>query len=67
MLHCLAFGPQIDSTAISTLNQMQTAGNVTDNMPSYKIIYGNAATVISDLQTAIAKILQDGVQVSLIQ
>jgi hypothetical protein len=36
-------------------------------MPSYKIINGNTATIISDLQTAIAKILQDGVQVSLIQ
>ncbi len=67
LLHCLAFGPQIGSTAISTLNQMQTAGNVTDNMPSYKIIDGDAASVVSDLQTAIAKILQDGVQVSLIQ
>ena len=67
LLHCLAFGPQINSTAISTLTQMQTTGNVTDNMPSYKIINGNATTVVSDLQTAIAKILQDGVQVSLIQ
>ncbi len=67
LLHCLAFGPQINSTAISTLNQMQTTGNVTDNMPSYKIINGNSSTVVSDLQTAIAKILQDGVQVSLIQ
>ncbi len=66
-LHCLAFGPQINSTAISTLNQMQTAGNVTDNMPSYKIINGNSSTVVTNLQTAIAKILQDGVQVSLIQ
>ncbi len=67
LLHCLAFGPQINSTAISTLNQMQTTGNVTDNMPNYKIIDGNSSTVVSDLQTAIAKILQDGVQVSLIQ
>ncbi len=46
---------------------MQTLGNVTDNMPSYKIINGNSATIISDLQTAIKTILQDGVQVSLIQ
>jgi Flp pilus assembly protein TadG len=66
-LNCIAFGPQITATSISTLNQMQTAGNVTDNMPSYKIINGNAATVVADLQTAIAAILQDGVQVSLIQ
>lgn len=67
LLHCLAFGPQINSTAISTLNSMQQAGNVNDGMPAYKIIDGNAANVVSDLQTAIATILQDGVQVSLIQ
>ena len=36
-------------------------------MPSYKIINGNAATIISNLQTAIDKILETGVQVSLIQ
>jgi hypothetical protein len=46
---------------------LQTTGNVTDNMPSYKIINGDSSTVVSGLQTAIAKILQDGVQVSLIQ
>jgi hypothetical protein len=66
-LHCLAFGPQIISTAINTLNQMQTAGNVTDNLPGYTIIDGNAAAIVSALQIAIAKILEDGVQVSLIQ
>ncbi len=57
----------IDAAGISTLNQMQQAGNVNDGMPSYKIINGNATTVVSDLQQAIAAILQDGVQVSLIQ
>ena len=42
-------------------------GNVTDGMPSYKQINGNQSTIVANLQTAIAKILQDGVQVSLIQ
>ena len=46
---------------------MQTIGNVNDGMPGYKKINGNASTIVSDLQTAIKKILQDGVQVSLIQ
>jgi Flp pilus assembly protein TadG len=67
LFNCLAFGPVIDSAGIATLNQMQQAGNVNDGMPSYKIINGSAATVVSDLQQAIAAILQDGVQVSLIQ
>ena len=66
MIHCLAFGPQ-GTTGLPTLQQMQTIGNVTDNMPSYKIINGSSSTIISNLQTAIEKILQDGVQVSLIQ
>lgn len=66
LIHCIAFGPQ-GSAAADVLRQMQQIGNVTDNMPSYKIIDGTEATVIARLQTAIAKILQDGVQVSLIQ
>jgi hypothetical protein len=66
LIHCIAFGPQ-GRTALSTLNQMQQIGNVNDGMPSYKIIDGSTDTIISNLQTAIAKILQDGVQVSLIQ
>jgi len=67
LLHCLAFGPQITAAGLSTLSQMQTACHVTDNMPSYKVITGNTSTYVTSLQTAIAKILQDGVQVSLIQ
>jgi Flp pilus assembly protein TadG len=66
LIHCIAFGPA-GPTALSTLNQMQTLGNVNDGMPAYKQINGNSATIISNLQTAIAKILQDGVQVNLIQ
>lgn len=66
-LHCIAFGPQITSTALTTLSAMQTYGNVTDNMPSYKVINGTVSSMITSLQTAITNILQDGVQVSLIQ
>jgi Flp pilus assembly protein TadG len=66
LIHCLAFGPQ-GSNATATLNQMQQIGNVNDGMPSYKIINGTESTVVTNLQTAIAKILQTGVQVSLIQ
>jgi hypothetical protein len=66
LIHCLAFGPQ-GINGVPTLNQMQTIGNVTDGMPSYKIINGNSATIIANLQTAIDTILEDGVQVSLIQ
>ena len=66
LIHCIAFGPGV-STGLPTLRQMQTIGNVDDNMPSYKIIDGNDATIVSNLQIAVEKILQDGVQVSLIQ
>jgi Flp pilus assembly protein TadG len=71
LLNCIAFGQIIDSAGLSTLNQMQVAGNVNDgsnnSLPSWKIINGNASTYASSLQTAIGAILQDGVQVSLIQ
>jgi Flp pilus assembly protein TadG len=66
LIHCLVFGP-LGAAATPTLIQMQTIGNVFDNMPAYKIINGNASTIIANLQTAINTILQDGVQVSLIQ
>ncbi len=42
-------------------------GNVNDNMPSYKIIYGTQSQVVTALQQAFTNILQNGVQVSLIQ
>ncbi len=73
LLHCIGFGPQFDPSGSSsatnkaTLNQMQTLGNVTDGMPSYKIVYGNQATIVSSLQQAFTQILQTGVQISLIQ
>jgi Flp pilus assembly protein TadG len=72
-IHCIGFGPVFDAAspdraaAIATLNQMQQIGNVTDGMPSYKIIVGDEATVASKLQQAFTKILQNGIQVSLIQ
>ena len=57
MLHCIAFGSIIDAAGLSTLNQMQEAGNVTDGpnntLPSYKIINGNASTYVTDLQTGL--------------
>ena len=70
LIHCLAFGPQ-GANGMSTLIQMQQDGNVFDDsggsLPSYKIIDGSASTIVSNLQTAIKTILQNGVQVSLIQ
>jgi len=72
-IHCIGFGPMFDpsdsgfSTRVSTLNQMQTLGNVTDGMPAYKLVYGTEAQVVSKLQEAFTKILQSGIQVSLIQ
>ena len=69
-LHCIAFGSIIDAAGLQTLHNMQTAGNVFDGpantLPSYKILT-NASTYVTNLQQAFAKILQDGVQVSLIQ
>ena len=71
LLNCIAFGPQITTAGLSTLSQMQIAGNVNDgpanSLPSYKIINGNASTYATSLQQAFSTILQDGVQVSLIQ
>ena len=73
LIHCIGFGPEFAPSSgtaaanTATLNAMQTIGNVTDGMPSYKIIYGNQASIVSDLQQAFTKILQSGVQVSLIQ
>ncbi len=73
LIHCLGFGPQFAPTGSTrtpkhaTLNQMQIIGNVTDNMPSYKIIYGTQSQIVTNLQQAFTQILQSGVQVSLIQ
>ena len=72
-IHCIGFGPAFDPSSSSaadsteTLNQMQIRGNVTDGMPSYKIVYGTETQVVSKLQQAFTKIMQDFVQVTLIQ
>lgn len=72
-IHCIGFGPVFDSSSasaaacIETLNQMQIIGNVNDGMPSYKIINGTESQVITKLQQAFTKIMQDFVQVTLIQ
>lgn len=72
-IHCIGFGPQFDpssagqAAAVATLNQMQTLSGVTDGMPSYKIVYGTEAAVVAKLQEAFTRIMQSGVQISLIQ
>ncbi len=73
LIHCIGFGPEFSpssanaTTNKAVLNQMQTLGNVTDGMPSYKIIYGTESQVTTKLQQALTQILQSGVQISLIQ
>jgi hypothetical protein len=73
LIHCIGFGPVFApgassaAAATNTLNQMQIRGNVTDNMPAYKITYGNESTIVANLQTAFTQIMQSGVQISLIQ
>ena len=72
-IHCIGFGPLFDpatsgqSTRVATLNAMQVIGNVNDGMPSYKLVYGNETTMINNMQQAFTKILQNGIQISLIQ
>lgn len=72
-IHTIGFGPLVDpssssrSTIVSTLNQMQTIGNVTDGVPEYKLVYGSESQIVSKLQQAFTQILQSGVQVSLIE
>jgi hypothetical protein len=73
LIHCIGFGPVFApesdkrDSALTTLRGMQTRGNVTDNMPEYKVIYGTETEMISRMQQAFTQILQDGVQVALVQ
>ena len=67
LIHCISFGPLVDSTTLQTLNNMQTIGNVNDGMPSYKIINGTQSQNVSNLQQAFTNILESTVPVSLIQ
>jgi Flp pilus assembly protein TadG len=73
LIHCIGFGPMFApgsseaAANTNTLNQMQIIGNVTDGMPSYKIIYGDQNTIVNSLQQAFTNILESTVPVSLIQ
>lgn len=72
-IHCIGFGSYFSPSSpnaaanIATLNQMQQIGNVKDNMPSYKLIYGDQNAVVGSLQQAITKILESTVPVGLVQ
>lgn len=75
LIHCLGFGPIFEpdspsrASAIQTLDAMQAIGGLgtkEPTLPEYKIIVGDQATMVTRMQQAITKILQDGVQVSLI-
>ncbi len=73
LIHCIGFGPIFDAgsstrdDALGTLDAMQQIGNVDDGMPDYKIITGSQDQMISRLQEAFTRIMQTGVQVSLIE
>ncbi len=74
-LHTIAFGPVFDGTssgrtaALQTLQAMQYHGNTQSDpntaLDSYKIITGDDSTVMSQLQTALTKIMQGSLQVAL--
>jgi hypothetical protein len=72
LIHCIGFGPVFApgsdkrAAALATLKEMQIRGNVNDNMPEYKIIYGTEQQMVSRMQQAFTQILQDGVQVALV-
>jgi hypothetical protein len=72
LIHCIGFGPVFApgspdrAAALAVLTQMQTIGNVTDGMPSYKVVYGSETAMVDKLQQAFTQILQNGVQVALL-
>jgi Flp pilus assembly protein TadG len=76
-LHTLAFGPVFDSSngdsgpALTTLQGMQFHGGTQTNastaLDSFKILTGNDATVITNLQTAIKTIMQGSIQIVLLE
>jgi Flp pilus assembly protein TadG len=83
LIHCIAFGSLFEPTNSSTyktnaldlLQQIQYIGGkaggeqttATTPLASYKVIVGTYTQRIQNLQNAFNKIMQDGVQVSLIQ
>ena len=67
LIHCLAFGPQGTNGAADASTRCRPSATSTTACPATRSSTAPPATIISNLQTAIDKILQDGVQVSLIQ
>jgi hypothetical protein len=77
LVHCIAFGDLFEysgggaATALSNLQEMQFRGNVQANagtpLESYKIITGTPDERIAKLTEAFRRIMQDGVQVTLIE
>lgn len=83
LIHCIAFGSLFDSTntsqgksdALTRLEMLQYIGgkaggeqsSATTALASYKVITGTPSERISNLEKAINRIMQDGVQVSLIK
>lgn len=78
-VHTVAFGPLFDNASaartagLQTLQRIERIGNTqtysTPNawLPDYKIVTGDDEVVIEKLREAISKIMQDGIQVSLIE
>jgi hypothetical protein len=76
-VHTIGFGPIFDSTssaragALQTLQTMQYHGNVQTSastpLDSFKIITGDDATMATNLQAAIGRIMQGSIQVVLLE
>jgi hypothetical protein len=76
-LHTLAFGPVFDSSngdssaALTTLQNMQYHGNTQTNastaLDAFKILTGDDATLVTNLQTAIKTIMQGSIQIVLLE
>jgi hypothetical protein len=69
--YVLESGSSMQSDALSFLLQVQQRGNTSSgsatSIESYKIITGDYNTRISKLKTALERIMQSGVQVSLLR
>lgn len=77
-IHCIAFGSLFEpnnnsaakNAALANLAQLEVIGSVQPNgattLPANKIIIGDYNTRITSLQSALSRIMQDGVQVTLI-
>ena len=76
-MHCIAFGPIFDGSsptqaaALSTLQEIQYIGSVQSSpstpLDNFKIITGSPTAMTTNLQQALDKIMEDGVQVVLIK